>query len=581
MKTLLLFLIFAAATLAAQPDNRYCGAGDVPAFGAQRDGPASLPASCINTAISSSPSPGKVIRVAAGESVQVALDQASCGDQVLLQSGTTFPPFTLPAKTCDARHWITVRTSAPDSMLPPEGSRITPCYAGITSLPGRPPYVCPTTTAAVAKVELKSGAGAITVAPGANHYRLMGLEVTRTPGTGTVYALIRFPAGADHIIIDRSWVHGSALDETVRGVYLGGSRNVGIIDSYFNDFHCIAMVGTCTDAQAIAGGNSRLAIGTYKIVNNFLEAAAENILFGGAGGSEIPADIEIRRNHLFKPLTWLPGSSNFIGKKFIVKNLLELKNAQRVLFEGNVLENSWGGFSQIGWGIVLTPRGSWAAVQDIIIRHDMISHVGAGMQLAASKADNGTDSLAAQRWNIHDVILDDLDAAAYDGGGVEFQISSHFGNHTPLNHVVMDHITAVTDAPVKNLMLVGANPNNPRLPFDITFNNNIVVAGRYSVWSIGSGPRDCARSGDPSETFRRCWSSFEVRNNVIIGGGGGWPHGNMSAKDGRGMEFVNFNHGKNGDYRLRQSSRYKLKGGDGKDPGADVNAVLQAISGVR
>ena len=33
------------------------------------------------------------------------------------------------------------------------------------------------------------------------------------------------------------------------------------------------------------------------------------------------------------------------------KNLFELKNAQRVLFEGNILENSWGGFSQRGFAI--------------------------------------------------------------------------------------------------------------------------------------------------------------------------------------------------------------------------------------
>ena len=126
-------------------------------------------------------------------------------------------------------------------------------------------------------MELKSGAGAITLANGANHYRLIGLEVTRTPGTGVTYGLIRFEDGVDHIVIDRCWVHGSLLDETARGVYLGGSTYVAVVDSYFNDFHCIAMTGTCTDAQAVTGGNSRVPVGVYKIVGNFLEAAAENI----------------------------------------------------------------------------------------------------------------------------------------------------------------------------------------------------------------------------------------------------------------------------------------------------------------
>jgi hypothetical protein len=157
-----------------------------------------------------------------------------------------------------------------------------------------------------------------------------------------------------------------------------------LIDSYLNDFHCIAVTGTCTDAQTINGGNSFLPTGPYKIVNNFLEAAGENILWGGATGSTVPADIEIRRNHIFKPLNWMPGSANFIGRKFIAKNLFEIKNAERLLLEGNVLENSWGGFSQVGWGIVITPRGRWAASRDITIRYNTISHVGSGFQICAT-----------------------------------------------------------------------------------------------------------------------------------------------------------------------------------------------------
>ena len=333
-KLLLLALLIGGTTAMAQADNRYCQPVDTPDFGAGKDGPAALPNRCINTALTSSPSHGKEIKVSDPKGVGAALQSASCGDTVVLQAGTTFAPFTLPPKKCDAAHWITIRTSAA-SDLPPEGTRLTPCYAGQASLPDRPPYACPTPKNALARVELKAGAGAITVAEGANHYRIIGLELTRTAGTGTVYALIRFEDGIDHVIIDRSWIHGTPLDESVRGVNLGGSNYVGIVDSYFNDFHCIAKTGACTDAQAIVGGNSNVPAGVYKIVNNYLEGAAENIMFGGAAASQIPADIEIRRNYMFKPLSWQPGRPNFIGKNFIVKNLFELKNGERVLLEGN------------------------------------------------------------------------------------------------------------------------------------------------------------------------------------------------------------------------------------------------------
>jgi len=581
-KLALLVLLTIATAVMAQSDNRYCGPGDTANFGAERDGPAALPTHCVNTALTSTPSPGKVIGVSSGAGLEAALHTASCGDTILLQAGATFSPFALPAKRCDTAHWITIRSSTPDLELPPEGTRITPCYAGLSSLPGRPAYGCSSVKNVLAKVEIKNGTGAITVAAGANHYRLIGLEVTRTPDTGITYALIRFEDSTDHIIIDRCWIHGTPLDETVRGVYLGGSTYVGIIDSYFSDFHCIAMVGACTDAQAINGGNSAVPISAYKIVNNYLEGAAENVMFGGAAGSEIPSDIEIRRNHMFKPLTWMAGSKDFMGKRFIVKNLFELKNAERVLVEGNLMENSWGGFSQAGYGILMTPRGVFAAVQDVTIRFNLIRHTGSGMQLAATKSDDDKDSLAAQRWSIHDDLMEDLDRAAYDGEGIVFQISSGFERNTPLNNVSVDHVTVATMSPVKNLMIVGVAPENPRHPFNISFTNNIVPAGQYSVWSTGEGP--CAKSGDPSATFKDCWSSYTVTDNAIIdypADQGPWPSGNFLVKNIRAIGFTNMAPKEGGDYHLSAGSHYKGRAAEGRDIGANMDAINAAIAGVR
>ena len=43
----------------------------------------------------------------------------------------------------------------------------------------------------------------------------------------------------------------------------------------------------------------------------------------------MPSDIEIRRNYVFKPLSWKVGDPTYAGKHWTVKNLLELKNAKR------------------------------------------------------------------------------------------------------------------------------------------------------------------------------------------------------------------------------------------------------------
>jgi hypothetical protein len=134
------------------------------------------------------------------------------------------------------------------------------------------------------------------------------------------------------------WLHGTVRDEVAHGVILSDSHHVAVVDSYLNDFKCVAKSGACTDAQTISGGNDSTAgvAKAYKIVNNFLESSGENIMFGGGASADTAGDIEIRRNHLYKPMSWNPGSSTFAGVHWIVKNHLELKNATRVLIEGNV-----------------------------------------------------------------------------------------------------------------------------------------------------------------------------------------------------------------------------------------------------
>ena len=305
-----------------------------------------------------------------GEIFQSALNSASCGDTIQLQKGATFTgTFTFPAKSCDASHWIIVRTSADDSTLPAEGSRLTPCYAGVSSLPGRPAFQCASTNNVLAKLVMANvGSGPVVFASGAGYYRLIGLEVTRLAGTGNVTALASITTGtaASNLIFDRVWMHGTAQDETTRGIELGGSTYVSVVDSFFTDFHCISITGSCTDSQSINGGVGDNPMGPYKIVDNFLEASGENILFGGAEATQVPADIEVMRNHMFKPLTWMKGQPGFVGgangRPFIVKNLFEMKNGQRVLLDSNIMEDTWGGFSQVGFGILLTPKNQEATV---------------------------------------------------------------------------------------------------------------------------------------------------------------------------------------------------------------------------
>jgi len=408
--------------------------------GSNYDGPAELPRVTVPSAMADTPAPGSIITVNAGGNLQSALDNARCGDVVELQAGATFTGmFVVPAKNCDINHWIWVRTSAPNSALPAEGQRATPCYAGVASLAGRPQYSCANPQNVMAKVQMHTGGdGPFQLATGANYYRFIGLEVTRPAGTPGTARLMFVKGTADHLVVDRSWLHGAPQDETHDGVNLNGMTNVAIVDSYFSDFHCISKTGACIDSHAVAGGTSSTQDGPFKIEDNFLEAAGEAVMFGGGAATLTPSDIEILNNHFWKPWQWMKGNPSFIGgadgNPFVVKNHLELKNAVRVLVQANLMENTWGGFSQTGGAILLTPKNQHTKsganvcplcqVTDVTICYVHVSHGGAGIQMAtvlSGDAKDGAPALAGTRWSIHDVVIDDL-STKYVGGGTVFEI---------------------------------------------------------------------------------------------------------------------------------------------------------------
>ena len=558
------------------------------------DGPAELPREYVKSSLKDTPAGGKAWTVRSGQNPQQVLASASCGDVIQLEAGATFRGhFVFPAKKCDDSHWIVVRSSAADSRLPPEGTRLTPCYAGVSSLNGRPRVACAATDNVLAKFESdeKRGTGPIAFSSGANHYRLIGLEVTRPESSGTVYNLIQFEGAADHLVFDRLWLHGTAQDETVRGILLDGSRYVAIVDSFFTDFHCTSVSGTCSDSQAIAGMGMG-PMGPYKISNNFLEASGENIIFGGGTATGSPADIEVSRNHMFKPSIWMKGQPGYVGGKngnpFITKNIFELKNAQRVLLEGNILENSWGGFTQVGFAILLTPKNQSGSlgtnlcpicqVTDVTIRYNYVRHVAAGLQIANVLSDNKGVPLDGQRYSIHDLVIDDIDGMKYGGPSEFAQLLTSTGAPT-LQNVTIDHITAF---PSKTMLLIGAFKTPMK---NFVFTNSIVSAATYPIWTTGGGKNNCAYNNKPLDSLNACFSPYSFEHNAVIGvpsayPPGLWPKGNFFPASADKIQFANYSNGKGGDYRLLSSSPYKGKGTDGKDLGADLAAINAAIAGV-
>ncbi|MBI2827731.1 MAG: hypothetical protein HYX77_00485 [Acidobacteria bacterium] len=506
--------------------------------------PPELPRLYIDTTFV--PPSGRTIHVPAGGDFQAALNAAWPGDAITLEAGATFTgPFTLSGK--QGSGWIVVRTSAPDSSLPPPGTRVNPSYAPV-----------------MPKIVVGPGlGGAIQTAPGAHHYRFIGIEVHPLPGA-FVFSLIEL--GRDEtseemlphdIVFDRCYIHGDPTVGGRRGIALN-ARSVAVIDSYLADFKELV-----ADSQAMAGWNGP---GPFKIVNNYVEAAGENVMFGGADPpipNLVPSDIEIRHNHFFKPLSWKIGDPSYGGTPWSVKNLFELKNARRVLIEGNLFEHNWM-HVQSGFAILFTVRNQdggapWSVVEDVTFASNIVRRSVSGVNLHGRDFPNLSQK--TRRIRIANNLFLEIEADPTGVGGRLFQLTGPLVTDADGGgaDVVIEHNTGFQSAQI--LVTEG----DPHAGF--VFRDNIVPHNLFGI--VGTG----TMTG--FETLARYFPDAVVAGNVLMGGPAAlYPPGNFFPVSVAEVGFVD---PAAGDFRLAETSPFKHMGTDDTDPGVDFDALAAAM----
>ena len=483
------------------------------------------------------PPTGQTITVGVGGNFQAALDKAQPGDVITLAAGANYTgPFRLPVKSGGA--YIVVRSSAADTNLPPAGTRITPAARNLM-----PKIIGPV-----------GGDPALVTAPGAHHFRFIAVEFA--PSTSTyIDTLIRLGIGDEtnlgnlphHLIFDRCFIHGDPKTGGKRGVGFNGA-SLAVVDSYLSDWK-----GVGQDTQAIAGWNGP---GPFKIVNNYLEAAGENIMFGGADATVkdlVPSDIEIRGNHFFKPLSWKVGDPSYAGTHWSVKNLLELKNARRVLITDNLLENCWAD-GQVGFAVVFTVRNQsgtnpWAIVSDVTFTRNVIRNSANGINMLGYDNESGVPSQYAKRLLLQHNLLYGIGSNPSNGDGIAFQILAGYQD------VKIDHNTAIQTG---NIIMADVAPNP-----GFVFTNNISVHNRYGIVGGNYGV------GKPA--IGHYFPGADIRKNVIVMNvedcSASYPSDNYFPSTLKNVGFVSLTD--NADLRLKESSEYHNRATDGSDIGAD------------
>lgn len=584
--------------------------------------------------------------------LQAAIDAAAPGDSILLAAGQTFVgPFILRAKP--GASWITIRSDAPDSSLPAEGVRLIPSgKAGAN-----------TSRSLLPRLIGQSGAlkttPVVRTEPGAHHYALKFLEIDGSANLGfeTLIAIGEntTAAGSYDIVLDRVYAHGHPWKGQKRGIALNSIRT-DVLNSYISDIKAVN-----ADSQAIAGFNGA---GPFRIINNYLEGSGENIMFGGADpaiSNLVPSDIQILRNHIYKPLAWknpilsapgsphgssggggalsaathyfkivalmdtdnntavsLPsatvtastGSSGSVtltwsgvggadryriyrgtspsslatymetaspvtsftytgsgersgsppsqGTFWTIKNLLELKNAQRVRIDGNLIENIWAA-GQFGYALVLTPRNQeggspWARVRDVAITNNVIRHASGVVHIAGYDYPNVSQQ--TQRITLQNNLFDDIDGAKWGGYAKVFLVGDGVAS------VTIDRNTIIH----KNSSVVFAYGSLEIQNFIYT--NNIAEHGLYGI--MGD-------NGQPGQySINMFFPGSTIAYNVLAGGvSSSYPPGNRFPTTQEWFaSFVGF---ATADYRLLPSSSFYGAGAGGSVPGASLGAIDAAI----
>jgi hypothetical protein len=487
----------------------------------------------------------EVIDVPAGGDLQAAIDRAAPGSTILLASGATYVGhFRLTAKADGdgASRPITIRTGGDISGLPGGDERVRVEHA-----------------ARLAKLQSPDRQPVLRTAAGARHWRLELLEFPATrDGVGDIITLGSGDASQSErssipgdIVLDRIYVHGDPEKGQKRGIALNSAATT-IINSHISGIRAIGQ-----DSQAIAGWNGP---GPYRIENNYLEAAGENFMLGGAD-PHIPGlvteDVVFRRNHLSKPLEWR-------DERWVVKNLFQLKNARRVLVEGNLMEYSWRS-GQVGYAIVLSPRNqdgraNWTTVEDVTIRENVIRHAGGGMQIIGEDSNHPSGPTRGIR--VVNNLFYDIDARQWGGTGAFALIGDG-----PSDLRIEQNTVSQSG---NMLMAYGGSTSAPRGAEGLVFRGNVIRHNNYGVHGTNRAPgRDSLEAFFPRAVFT---------GNVIAGGRARlYPDGNTFIDVGDFERL--FVAASAGDFRPAPGQL--LARPAAPKAGADVEAVFAAVPDLR
>ncbi|HKY21186.1 MAG TPA: right-handed parallel beta-helix repeat-containing protein [Vicinamibacterales bacterium] len=571
------------------------------------------------------------LTVDSGGDVQAALNAAQCGDTIVLQAGAVFTLptnafYTLPRKPSCAgtdADYITITTSNTNG-ISPEGTRINPAVHA----------------AAMAKI-VGSNYPAIQTAPGAHHYKLVGLEITSsgstyTPdlvqigGTGSGpggYATRSEMLELTKITIDRCFIHPAEISaanlatsslhrSSGRGVHFTGTH-LTLSNSWIGGFTGY-YPGTMTSIDSY-GVYMDSGLGPLTIHNNYIEANFNNIFIGG---SDPPTPNTATLAGATPTQATFSNVSNLAVNDLVSVKQGGVWKAVRVSsIAGAIVAYSGYGNSALTGTPDVPGEARWKGdlPRDIVITRNTLQ----------KRADWVTQGLGAQAKGF--VEVKDGDNVRIDGNRMittyptTLALTNRNQNGSAVWSVI--HNLTVSNNHISGwgagAIIVGVdNEKTSSVSSQIVFRNNLFDApGPYSynflfateggydftfshntfINTNGNSILFGVRSmNSPSVTFKdniafhgayglncqvspysaaTCWPGFTESRNAIVDAGGHYNGAFPQSTVVPNIAAVGFVNAAGGNYRLSPDSQFRNAASDGTDVGVNIDQMNEAMSG--
>jgi hypothetical protein len=234
-----------------------------------------------------------------------------------------------------------------------------------------------------------------------------------------------------------------------------------------------------------------------------------------------------------------------------VKNLLELKNARRVLITGNLLTNNWAQ-AQVGVAVLFTPRNQdggcpWCVVEDVTFEYNVMRGVGGGFTILGWDNENPSQQTNNIRIR-HNEVSDISDF--WSGTGYFLDIMGE-----PRN-VTVDHNTIISPDGTGVVSVSGPPIGG------FVFTNNVARHNLYGIIGADHAPG--------LHTIQRFFPDGVITRNVLAGNleGIAYPPGNefpsVAAFEAHFVDYAA------GNYALKPGTDWQDAGTDGEDLGANI-----------